>query len=256
MNPAQQIARMIPRETTHGDYDSNSRATPKLSKVSKLDGILSWSLVARDTCPGSKADNGELVDACAGCYAVGGNYRFSNVREPREHNREDWQHASWVPTMVALLNNSRYFRWLDSGDLYSLALAHKVLLVMTLSPWVQHWLPTRMHKFAKFASVFDAMRALPNVSVRFSSDATDGTFIAGVHGSTILEPLNPDDKRSPAKFVPTGVTECHAPQNDGKCNGCRTCFDKNVKVIGYVAHGKSMKAKIKKRANLIATDAA
>lgn len=219
----------------------------RLSKVSKLDGIQSWSLVARDTCPGSLADDGGLVDACAGCYAVGGNYRFSNVRGLRAHNREDWQRDAWVSDMVAALDSSRYFRWLDSGDLYSLALAQKVLLVMTLTPWVRHWLPTRMHKFAKFASVFEAMRALPNVSVRFSSDSTDGTYIAGVHGSTIV----PD-----AQSVPTDATLCRAYENDGKCNGCRACFDKDVKLIAYVAHGKSMRKQIKNRANLIATDAA
>jgi hypothetical protein len=44
----------------------------KLSKTSKLDGILSWSLQALDTCPGSKDSTGNLVPACQGCYATTG----------------------------------------------------------------------------------------------------------------------------------------------------------------------------------------
>jgi hypothetical protein len=40
----------------------------KLSKTSKLDGIMSWSLNALDTCQGSKQADGSLVDACKGSY--------------------------------------------------------------------------------------------------------------------------------------------------------------------------------------------
>ncbi|MHA2047852.1 MAG: GP88 family protein [Candidatus Thorarchaeota archaeon] len=98
----------------------------------------SWSLQALTTCPGSKDTNGELVDACKGCYATTGNYRFPNVKAPREHNQEDWQRDSWVDDMVAELDNDRYFRWFDSGDMYHIKLAHKMLEVMQRTPWVKH----------------------------------------------------------------------------------------------------------------------
>ena len=61
----------------------------KLSVTSKLDGIRSWSLNALETCSGSVDASGELVDACKGCYATTGNYRFPNVRAPRDHNKID-----------------------------------------------------------------------------------------------------------------------------------------------------------------------
>ena len=118
----------------------------KLSKTSKLDGIQSWSLNALETCQGSKdLVTGELVPACQGCYATTGNYRFPNVRAPRDFNKEDWKRDSWVSDMVMALDSSRYFRWFDSGDMYDLRLAEKILEVMKLTPWVKHWLPTRMH---------------------------------------------------------------------------------------------------------------
>jgi hypothetical protein len=203
----------------------------KLSITSKLDGIRSWSLQALETCPGSIGSDGALVNACKGCYATTGNYNYPNVKAPRAHNKEDWQRESWVADMVAALDNDRYFRWFDSGDMYSLALAEKMYAVMAATPHVKHWLPTRMAKFAKFADVIARMQALPKVMVRFSSDDVDGTYTVGVHGSVIVPTA--DD-------VPNGTTLCRAYENNGKCNGCRACYSKDVDVIAYPAHGVKM----------------
>jgi hypothetical protein len=213
--------------------------TVKLSVTSKLDGIRSWSLNALDTCPGSVSHKGELVDACKGCYATTGNYRFSNVRAPRDHNQGDWRREAWVNDMVQALGNDRYFRWFDSGDMYSVALARKILAVMLLTPHVQHWLPTRMHKFAKFRPVLNYMRSLPNVAVRYSSDSVTGDFTPGLHGSTII----------PSKDAATaGVKVCEAYEHEGKCSGCRACWDARIPVIGYVAHGKKMEKVLRLKA--------
>jgi hypothetical protein len=133
--------------------------------------------------------------------------------------------------MVAALRNDRFFRWFDSGDMYALPLAEKILEVMTLTPDVRHWLPTRMHKFSKFASVIARMQALPNVMVRPSSDSVTGEYTAGVHGSTIVPSIDQ---------VPAGATLCHAANNAGKCGACRACYSKDVPVVAYVAHGRSM----------------
>lgn len=205
-----------------------------LSKTSKLDGILSWSLQALDTCPGSKDSNGELVPACSGCYATTGNYRFSNVKKPRLENREDWKRDEWVNEMVIKLDSSRYFRWFDSGDMYDLRLAEKILQVMERTQHCKHWLPTRMHKFSKFASVIARMQALPNVVVRFSSDSVSGGIIVGKTTSTIF-----------SDTLPVGAFECKAYEHEGKCNGCRACYDKDVQVIAYKAHGVKMAKVIK-----------
>ena len=210
-------------------------AKPKLSKASKMP-CRSWSLQALDTCPASIGADGELVDACKGCYATDGNYRFSNVKAPRLHNREDWQQADWVDAMVAELDNDRYFRWFDSGDMYSLKLAEKIYAVMVATPWTRHWLPTRMHKFAKFADILAKMEALPNVVVRLSSDSINGDIIAGNTTSTIIPTIS---HRKPK------MTICEAYEREGKCATCRVCWDKDVEVVAYVAHGRKMAKQIK-----------
>ena len=210
----------------------------KLSQTSKLDGIKSWSLNAISTCPGAKDAQGELVPACQGCYATAGNYRYPNVKNPREFNRQDWKRDEWVSDMVAALDDSRFFRWFDSGDCYSLALAEKILDVMQKTPHVKHWMPTRMHKFPKFKAVLDRMNTLPNVVVRFSSDSITGDIVQdALYSSTIV----PDQSAK-------GFTLCRAYDHGGKCNGCRACWNKDVPVIAYVAHGRGMAAQYKKLA--------
>lgn len=210
----------------------------RISTTSKLDGVRSWSLQARETCPGSFGSDGELVPACQGCYAVGGNYRYPNVKEPRIENRGDWKRDGWADDMVAALRNDRFFRWFDSGDMYALPLAEKILEVMTRTPWVRHWLPTRMHKFSKFADVLARMQALPNVMVRPSSDSVTGEYVPGIHGSTIVPALDQ---------VPEGATLCHAANNAGKCGPCRACYSKDIAVVAYVAHGRSMSKVIREQ---------
>lgn len=202
----------------------------KLSITSKL-GCKSWSLQAGDTCPASFDSAGELVPACAGCYAKGGNYRFSNVKAPREANKTDWQRPEWVFDMVQALSSERYFRWFDSGDMYSLSLAEKIYQVMAATPEVYHWLPTRMAKFPKFSAILAKMKQLPNVSVRFSSDSVLGEYEPGVHGSVIVPT---------AAEVPAGAFMCQAYVNEGKCGSCKACWNKDTALIAYPAHGRSM----------------
>lgn len=220
----------------------------KISQTDKLR-ARSWSLEALTTCPGSvDLLTGMLVDPCAGCYAREGRFRFPNVRAVRDHNKLDWQRKAWTDDMVTELADDSHFRWFDSGDIYCLALARKILEVMRRTPWCQHWLPTRVHKFQKFAGVLAQMRALPNVMVRFSSDAIDGSYTQGVHGSTIAPTY------AAAQRV-AGAHACHTPVTGGNCGPCRACWDKSVPVVAYTAHGHAIKSVLKRFAVIVERDA-
>jgi hypothetical protein len=222
---------MVSESLLSGSIDNTgAHSMIKLSKASKMP-CRSWSLQALVTCPASKDANGELVAACAGCYATTGNYNFPNVKAPREHNKDDWKRSQWVDDMVNELDSDRYFRWFDSGDLYDIRLARKVLEVMKRTPWVRHWLPTRMHKFDKFVPVLEEMQTLPNVVVRLSSDGVNGETIEGITTSTIVPT---------SEQAPKNATVCEAYERDGKCGQCRACWNKDVSLVAYVAHGKKM----------------
>lgn len=209
-------------------------STVKLSNTSKL-GVKSWSLQAINTCPASIGADGQLVDACKGCYATAGNYRFANVKAPREFNRQAWQEDGFVSDFIKALQKERFFRWFDSGDMYDLRLANKMLEIMKATPHVKHWLPTRMHKFKKFHAVIQEMAALDNVVVRLSSDSVTGGLVQSEltdTNSTIVPEYALDEYDG---FI------CKAFYQDGKCLDCVACYDKSIKTVTYVGHGVSMK---------------
>jgi len=208
----------------------------KVSKTSKMP-CKSWSLEAIATCPASKGEDGELVDACKGCYATTGFYLMGNAKKLREHNSEDWKREEWVSEMVYELRNQTYFRWFDSGDVAWLKLAEKIYQVCEQTPNVKHWIPTRMYKFPKFKAILDKLNELPNVRVRFSSDSVEGDF-TNEHASTII----------PYADSPTDAFICEAYSRGGKCGDCRACWQKDVPMIAYVAHGMKMNKIIEARA--------
>ena len=51
------------------------------------------------------------------------------------------------------------------------------------------------------------------------------------HGSVIVQH---------AEDAPEGSAVCRAYEHGGKCNGCRTCWNTDVRVVAYVAHGKKI----------------
>ena len=206
----------------------------KLSKAGKMS-CRSWSLQALETCKGAFDLNGEIVKACQGCYALKGNYRFSNVKKSRAHNLEDCKREEWVNDMVIELDNDRYFRWFDSGDIADIRLAKKILEVMKRTPWCNHWLPTRTYKFEAFRKILEEMNALPNVVVRYSSDSTDGE----------KKVYDRRGKEIKAKYTSSILKEyieskgnhlCPSSKQDGKCLTCRACWSKDVKNVNYLLH--------------------
>lgn len=203
----------------------------KLSKTAKLDGISSWSTPAGTTCPNS--GNSQV---CKGCYAKHGNYRYDNVQAPRIHNMNVWKHQDFVMEFVKVLDNHRYFRWFDSGDIVSEEQARKIYLICLLTPWVKHWIPTRSHKDASIKPILEDMAYLPNVVVRYSSDAynIDTTGHQGTR-SVVITDIN----------HATGFI-CTATETHGKCDGCRACWDKSVPEINYVIHGRVAVSQAKK----------
>lgn len=200
----------------------------KLSKTSKMP-AKSWALPAVVTCPGALKD-GELVDVCKSCYADKGFYNMPTVKAPRYHNMEDWKRDGWVDEMIEALYNQKFFRWFDSGDVYHVKLANKILKVIEGTPNCKHWLPTRMYKFDKFRKILNKINKLPNVVVRISSDSLvgDRVDVDGLANSTVVP--------KGTIGVDSSVWLCHASTNDGKCGDCRACWSKDVKTVAYVYH--------------------
>jgi hypothetical protein len=153
----------------------------------------------------------------------------------RDFNREDWKRDGWVSDMIAALRGQLYFRWFDSGDCYHPLLARKILEVMTATPNTRHWMPTKSYKVPRIREILEQMKKLANVSIRYSSDSMTGAF-EPQHGSTVV--AYAEDS--------TDATLCGAYTRGGKCGDCRLCWNKDVAVIAYPAHGSRMMAMVRR----------
>jgi hypothetical protein len=200
----------------------------KLSQTTKMPGK-SWSLPAGTTCPGSHDHTGQVVPACAVCYAKVGNYAYPAPTRAREHNRQDWKRDDWVADMIQELSHEQWFRWFDSGDIHHPNLARKILEVIRGTPNTRHWIPTRSFVVPRIRELLEQIQLEPNATVRYSSGSVTGEYTAE-HGSTVI----------PHVDWPTTASVCPSSQQGNRCLHCRKCWDKSIPVIAYVGHGVLM----------------
>ena len=215
--------------------------TAKLSHTSKLP-CPSWSIPAWHTCPGSKGEDGKPVEACSKCYALQGRYNFPSVRASRDYNRKDWQRSAWVDEMIDLIKPHQFFRWFDSGDLYSKRLGQKMLVICSMTPDTQHWIPTRSWKIPELEPVLSALSEMDNVVVRSSEDRIDyGPWtVPNYHRSMIIT--------KPDSYEPGhGRVLCTAYRRQGKCGPCRACWSKRIHTVQYPIHGSNALPKLMRR---------
>lgn len=192
-----------------------------LSRPSKMPGW-SYGLPAAECKTGSKLQS-KPGTVCSGCYALKGNYRFSNVKNAAYRRLASLSHPQWVDAMVALLQHhldTRWFRWHDSGDLQGMKHLRMIVEVAERCPDVRFWLPTRERIFVY--SYLKQYGEFPqNLVVRVS-----GTMIDG--------PAPPAFKNT--STVVTSNESCPAPSQNNECGPCRQCWDPETKNVSYRKH--------------------
>ena len=192
------------------------KITGGLSSPSKMPGY-AYNLPAWQCVTGAK-----LVkipgSVCAGCYALKGRYRFSNVRMALARRPESLKHPRWVEAMVTLIKGEPHFRWHDSGDLQGAAHLKNIFEVCNKTPETSHWMPTRE---AKLLNLMDPDIIPPNLIIRMSSHMID---------------------QGPVKFWPwtstvsTKSKTCPASDQGNQCRDCRACWDRSVSNVTYPKH--------------------
>ena len=191
--------------------------TGGLSKPSKMPGP-AYNLPAAACITGAK-----LVKipgtVCYGCYALKGNYkRFPAVRLALAKRLQALPHPRWVDAMVTLIYGEEVFRWHDSGDLQSVQHLKNIFEVCNRTSETSHWLPTREAKFLPLST-----DSIPkNLIIRVS-----GTKVNGAAPSFWPWTSQVTDGK--------GKT-CPAPEQGGKCQSCRQCWDRSVPNIIYGKH--------------------
>lgn len=210
-----------------------------LSKPSKMP-WWSWSISAKDCITGSKLAQHDGT-VCSGCYALKGNYRFSNVVRAQERRMAALEHPQFVEAFAIVLKNlhaktrklradgrvENRFRWLDSGDLQSVEMLRQINDVAVLTPEIDHWLPTReikivttyLAKYGEFAPNLTVRISMPKVGKVPRRRPIDGLTIALVGCDNT-----------------PGVHDCQALAEQGnQCLDCDTCWRRESDV-NYPLH--------------------
>lgn len=201
-----------------------------LSAPSKMPG-LGYSLPASECITGSKL--AEVPGSvCYGCYALRGNYLYSNVKQSLGRRRDSLSDLTmWVAAMSELIHAAQtlgaeaYFRWHDSGDMQFIEHLAAIVEVARNTPNVKHWLPTREYRIV--SAYLTAHGPLPsNLTLRLSAHMIDGPApaIAGLPTSGVH-----------AEKAPSGHV-CPAPTQGNHCGECRACWTGSVAHVTYRKH--------------------
>jgi hypothetical protein len=192
------------------------RITGGLSAPGKMPGS-SYNLPAVNCLTGSK-----LVQiagsVCAGCYALKGRYRFTNVKQALARRLASLGHPDWVKAMTVLIKGQAVHRWHDSGDIQSVDHLKAIFEVCKNTPETRHWLPTRE---ARFLRLMDPEVIPKNLLIRFSSHMVN-------QGPVSWWPWT--------STVSTTTKTCPAKDQGNECKSCRACWSREVPNVTYPKH--------------------
>lgn len=199
-----------------------------LSKPSKMP-CESFSIPAEECTVGSKLRK-DKKSTCADCYALKGNYRFSNVKKAQKKRLENLllDLEQWRHDMTAIIyntNSSGFFRWHDAGDLQSIEHLRAINNIAKDLPQIKFWLPTREYKIVK--QFTDAEEIADNLTIRLSA-----YFKSSAPPLATAEALGV--QTSTVDY--SDSHQCTAPNFGGRCMTCRACWDKSITNINYQLH--------------------
>ena len=189
------------------------KITGGLSAPSKMPGP-AYNLPATACITGAK-----LVkvpgSVCAGCYALKGRYRFTNVQQALRRRLESLDKPYWIHAMVVLIDKAPYFRWHDSGDLQGAWHLKNIFEVCKRTPDTMHWLPTRETGMLK---LMDPDIVPPNLIIRLSGHMINGK-------NSTFWPWT--------STVSTEGKTCPAQDQGNQCRDCRACWDRTISNVTY-----------------------
>lgn len=205
----------------------------KLSMTRKMGKeVGAFGLPAGTTCIASIDKEGNILPVCKACYGKQGSYRYQNVKNRRLLNLKLTTQPQFVDEMVMSVqsNGCKYFRFFDSGDIYSKELANKIYSICKRTPKVKYWIASKTLGLKEYTSQLRKLQSLPNVSVRVSYGYLD--MKPPKVYNAIVAPIG---SKVSKKFYLCPATESH-----GSCGVCKKCWDKGG-TICYRLHGQSAK---------------
>lgn len=206
-----------------------------LSRPSKMPGY-GWSIPASLCKRGSKLRN--IKDSvCYNCYALKGRYTFGRVKNALLNRYHKFVNPLWVDAMITLTKKKSYFRWFDSGDLQSLEMLKKIIVVCEHSPDCKHWLPTR--EFGIINQFIKEGNQIPsNLCIRISADMKNEYPKHNKYNLPFSTVSTTKDTFKNNKFPVVYNCPVTINENIKKCKeaNCTSCWNNKVKHINYLKH--------------------
>lgn len=191
-----------------------------------------WSLPAMKTCRTGRQSLRLKDSICSSCYACKGNYVFAHVKDALARRLEATKKPHFEKAMVKLITGMPYFRWHDSGDLYSIEYLQRIINIARATPDTRHWLPTReLDLVDRYAFRFPIPS---NLTIRISGLQVDkfitpDAFVV----SNVTTKVYPTD---PLDGITSYCPSTWNPLSVGSCGTCRACWDSNIDSIVYKKH--------------------
>lgn len=226
-----------------GSTDTMTLKTAKaiigsLGFPSKMPGI-SYGLPAHKTCPAMQLRimRDKDTSVCSHCYALKGHYQSQSVQRSQTARYMGTLNPLWTAAMIFTLKNyhtrgirkngklvdTSYFRWHDSGDIYSLAYLSKIVAVCRALPQINFWLPTHEPKIV--TAYLESGQTFPaNLTVRISADRIRETES---HALPTSSSGAASGHLCPATYDPT---------HENQCKDCRACWNASIKNVDYKLH--------------------
>lgn len=197
-----------------------------LGKPSKMPAH-SYGISAFNCITGSKLANVK-GSVCEGCYARKANYKYPSVMVAHAKRVANLGSTEWIQSMILMIDKTKdtHFRFHDSGDLQSVAHLLAIVAIANALPHVSFWLPTKekgmLSEFKRGGYDIPA-----NLTIRLSAAMVDSDKVnTSLTGNVSLV----QDKVELQGF------HCKAPEQNGKCESCRACWDKSISTIVYFKH--------------------
>ena len=165
---------------------------------------------------------------CEGCYARKANYKYPSVVLAHQKREANLASPQWIDSMVLMINKTGtdHFRFHDSGDLQSVEHLLAICAIAKRLPHVKFWLPTK--EKGMLSEFKHGGYDIPdNLTIRLSAAMVDSDKVnRELTGNVSLV----QDKVELQGF------HCKAPEQNGKCESCRACWDKSIQTIVYFKH--------------------
>jgi len=197
-----------------------------------------WSLPALLACETGSSLARKDGTVCSKCYACKGRYQETVVAaslrarwDRLQAAMADGREAEWCAAMARLIRKQSptYFRWHDSGDIFSDRYLLMILVVIRLTPDTDHWIPTKELRRLHRIFVRQGFAVPRNAVFRVSAPMLGA-------GMTVPEALHARGVRSSSAGWDGSAGQCSAYTREGFCGDCRDCWDGSTANVNYPIH--------------------